>query len=933
MTNLTNLSRYLPSRTRVIVSALVLLAVALIAASPASAAFHFAEVGAGLNQPPTQNPDGSFKLNADGTFVPPLFERQAGGHPDIRVTLRMETTSKGGPVESIHDALVDLPPGFVGDPTAIPTCAQVDLINVSGFGANCPVSSQIGVAEAETAMEGGGKSSYKVGVYNVAHGSTVPALFGFNTAGVVTTITPKVRPGDYGITSGSFATPQAQQVIYVRLTLWGVPAASVHDNLRMTRGGLFIFGPFNSPSFIRHPAETPEVPFLSAPTSCTSSPQAMTVRADSWENKGIFDVRPLTADESGTPFVFDGCDRLAFKPTAEVRPLSHVADSPTGLAVNLTVPQAENPGELAVSHVRDVTMAFPEGMAVNASSAAGLGSCSPGEIGLGSNDAPSCPSSSKLGTVSIETPLLDETLEGGVYLAKQNDNPFNSLLALYIAVKGPGFWLKLPGKIATDQATGRLTATFANNPQLPFEHLHLELPGGAYAALTTPRACGSYNFQTDLTPWSGQAPVTVTSQYQVNEGCNSGGFSPELEAGTVDPTAGSYSPFLLRVTRSDGESNLAGLRATLPEGLLAKLGGVTLCSDAQAATGECPAASQVGDVTVGAGSGSSPIYVPEAGKAPTAAYLAGPYKGAPYSMVVKVPAQAGPFDLGTVSVRNALRVDPVTTQVTAVSDPLPQILQGIPIAYRDVRVEVNRPQFTINPTNCGAAKVTATFSSSSGQTADASNPFSASSCDELGFGPSLSIAYKGSTKRTGNPALTAVLKAPKGDANIAATTVILPKSAFIDNAHISTPCTRVQFDAGQCPPSSVLGTATATSPLLDRPLSGPVYFRSNGGARELPDLVADLSGPIHVTVTGFIDSVKTGKESSRVRTRFLGIPDAPVSKFVLRMKGAKKGLIENSANLCATPQKASVRMTGQNGKRHNFAQTVKTGCKKPKKKK
>ncbi len=371
---------------------------------------------------------------------------------------------------------------------------------------------------------------------------------------------------------------------------------------------------------------------------------------------------------------------------------------------------------------------------------------------------------------------------------------------------------------------------------------------------------------------------------------------------------------------------MASLKATLPEGLLAKLGGIPLCPDAQAATGACPAQSQVGTVTVGAGSGSNPLYVPEAGKAPTAAYLAGPYKGAPYSLVVKVPAEAGPFNLGTVAVRNALQVNPTTTQVTAESDPLPQILQGIPIAYRDVRVEVNRPEFTVNPTSCGPKSITSLIGSAGGKTAAPSSPFQASGCGELEFGPSLQLAMSGSTKRAGNPALSATLKAPRGDANIASTTVILPKTVFIDPRHVSNPCTRVQFAAEACPAKSVLGRATAWSPLLDRPLSGPVYFRSNGGERRLPDLVADLNGQIHVVLVGFIDSKKVSKETSLVRTRFANVPDAPVSKFEIELNGGKKSLIQNSANLCKVKPKAEVEMGGQNGKIRDFKAPISVKC-------
>jgi hypothetical protein len=860
------------------------------------------------------------------------FSRQAGAHADfttefsfpVNADLVVGGQPSPGPEESVHSVDVDLPPGLVGDPNGIATCDPRDFA-VPGTGqALCPLASQVGYAEVEIAGAVGPLSPL-VGVFNLAHGPDVPARFGFNYLGTVALIEPRVRPGDYGVSAGTAAVSQALTVQAVKITLWGVPSDSSHDAYR---GGIVV--PSAPPVSL---PDVPHVPFLSSPTYCPSAPSSFTVRADSWQNLGAFDIRTTTTDSDGTPFVFRDCDSLPFSPSVDAAPSTRVAGAPTGLSVELEVPQSEEPNGRATSHVRDVKMTLPEGMSVSSSSAAGLGACSLSEIGLGSNAAPSCPPSSKIGTVRIETPLLAEELEGDVILAKQNDNPFNSLLAMYIAVKGPGFYLKLPGKVTPDPNTGQLTVTFANNPQLPFERLRLNLIDGPRAPLANPSACGTYTVKTTVTPWSGTAPVELNTPIKVDQGCSTGGFDPKLNAGTVDPTGGAFSPFVLQVIRNDGETNLARLNATLPPGLLAKLAGVTLCGDAQAATGDCPAGSQVGQVTVGSGSGPLPVYVPEPGKAPTAAYLAGPYKGAPYSMVVKVPAQAGPFDLGTVTVRNALNIDPTTAQVTAVSDPLPQILQGIPIAYRDVRVEVNRPNFTINPTSCKEMKVTSVLTSATGQTATPSAPFSASGCGELGFKPSLKLSFKGKMNRTGNPAVSAVLKAGKGEANIAKTTVILPKSQFIDNAHINNPCTRVQFNANACPASSILGQATAYTPLLDQPLSGPVYFRSNGGERELPDLVADLNGQIHVTLVGFIDSVKAGKESSMVRTRFQNVPDAPVSKFVLKLKGGKKGLIENSENLCSFTPRAKVQMTGQNGKPNNFTAKIGTSCGKKERKK
>lgn len=905
----------------------------LLMVGSARANLTFEEVGVELNQPPEMTKEFSFekfeyvdvpKVNPDGTFIDPRFDRQAGGHPDLSIYFKVPGDPDGSPVEAVRSLVADLPPGLVGDPTSIPTCTPANLSSPGFGGAQCPVESQVGVAEILLWGQAG-PAPVVVGVFNIAHGTDVPARFGFNYTGVLGLISVGVDPTDYSISSGSLSTSQAATFRSARVVLWGVPADPAHDTLRQGTAGQVGVNGFNRPSLTPYPSQAALTPFLTAPPRCSAGPLKFTIRGDSWENPGKYAEETVTADSDGTPFLMSGCERVPFQPSTDVAPSAHSADTPTGLDVDITVPQPKDPYGIASAHVRKVKTTLPQGMGVNAASATGLGACSQSEIKLGTNDVPACPDSSKLGTVDIESPLLEEVLHGDVFLAKQGDNPFNSLLAMYIAVKGPGFYLKLPGKIETDPNTGRVTTVFDNNPQLPFEHLHLSLNGGPRAALSTPSACGTYNVTTEFLSWKDDVPVTIDSPFKIDENCG-GGFSPGFEAGTVNPKAGSFSPFVLRLTRKDGESDLSKLSATLPEGLLAKLAGVPLCGDAQAASGDCPAGSQVGSVTVGTGSGPTPLYVPEAGKAPTAAYLAGPYKNAPYSLVVKVPAQAGPFDLGTVAVRNGLYVDPTTAQVTAKSDPLPQILQGIPIAYRDVRVEVNRPEFTINPTNCKAKQITSLITSATGQTATPSAGFKASECGELGFSPQLKLAFKGGTKRTGHPSVRAVLKAPPGQANIAKTTVVLPQAQFIDNAHIGTPCTLVQFDAGNCPKGSILGTATATSPLLDKPLSGPVYFRSNGGARELPDLVADLDGQIHVTVVGFIDSVKTGPETSRVRTRFLSVPDAPVSKFQIKLFGGKKGLVQNSRDLCTFTPKAKVQMTGQNGKPHNFAAKIATSC-------
>jgi hypothetical protein len=860
-------------------------------------------------------------IGSDGSFT-----RQAGSHADFRTFFSFPFDPDAeiggepwpGPTEAPHTIEVDLPPGMVGNLVGVPTCSPADLASPSFGASKCPIGSQLGVAEVTITL-GGPEQTGLRGVYNIAHGPEVPARLGFNYYNVVVLIDAHVRPRDYGVSSGTATVSQGEAFRKTKLTLWGVPADPSHDRLRAPEGG-FVAAPPGGEQPFAVPSPVPPTAFLSLPTSCEDTPASFTIRGDSWEHRGIFDVRTLTADSESTPFVFDGCEKLPFSPTASVQPRSHAAESPTGLDLDLEVPQSNGPKELVTAHVRQVKMTFPKGMTVSSSSATGLDACSESQIDLDTVEAPQCPGSSKLGTVLIDTPVLSEQLQGSIYLARQYANPFDSLLALYIAVKGPGFYLKLPGKAELDPVTGQLTTLFDETPQLPFSKMQVQLKDGPRSALSTPRKCGTYTIRTEFRSWAQpDAPVVSDSSFKVDEGCGSGGFSPKLSAGTTDATAGDSSSFVLRVTRADGEQNLAGIDVTLPEGLLAKLAGVPLCGDAAAATGDCPAASQVGRTTVGAGSGPNPVYVPEAGKAPTAAYLAGPYKGAPFSIVVKVPAQAGPFDLGTVAVRSGIYVDPVTARASVKSDALPQILQGIPIAYRDVRVEIDRPGFIQNPTGCEAMKVESTIHGSDGATASPAASFKATDCGLLGFKPKLALKFTGPTHRSAYPALKATLTMPKGGANIGKAVVTLPKTEFLENAHIRTVCTRVQYAADDCPKGSVYGYAKAFTPLLDKPLQGPVYLRSS--SHELPDLVASLDGQIHVDLAGRIDSV-----NERLRNTFWAVPDAPVSKFVLTMQGGKKGLLVNNTELCKARPRAKASFVAQNGKSSVRNPLVKIAC-------
>jgi hypothetical protein len=892
---------------------------------------------------------------------------QAGGHPFQYVTTYAVDTEPGQAGNApfvpaggdVKDIEVALPPGLVGNPTAVPTCGRGEFLEQrvlqrpSGAGQNfrngCPAGSVVGFV-AIRQLEGLISRAVEP-VYALEAPQGMPAQLGFQLVGLPFFIDTKVRSAsDYGITAYLPNLAEVKRASSATVVLWGVPAAASHDSLR---GDCLNENPsaFEGISAGSCPAAVTPRPFLTNPTSC-GGPLSAVFAFDTWTAPGAF------ADEVAVGPADGGCGSVPFHPTLTARPQTTVADSPTGLDVDLHVEQVGGASGIAAAHLRDATVALPDGLTVNPSSAAGLDACTPAQVGLtspiGSGEAAfdgvpaGCPDASKLGSVEIDTPLLDHPIAGSVFLAQQGQNPFGSLLALYITADDvqTGVVVKLAGQVEADAATGRLTASFANNPQLPFEDLRVHFFEGAAAPLRTPATCGTYTTTSDLRPWStpqSGPDATPSDSFTVSSAAGGGACphaereqpnAPSFEAGTESPLAGAYSPLVFKLGREDGSQQLRRIDLTLPPGLLGKLAGVPYCPDtALAAAGRhsgreerrrpsCPAASEIGQVTVGAGAGPRPLSVSGT------AYLAGPYEGAPISLAIVTPAVAGPFDLGTVVVRAAIAVDPLTAQISVRSDPIPTILQGIPLDLRSIALRLGRPDFTLNPTSCESKAITGTMTSLAGGPAALRNTFAVGGCRGLGFSPKLALRLTGGTTRGKDPRLRAELTQPPAQANIGRVAVTLPPSLFIDQRHINNPCTRVQFAAGACPKSSILGSARAFTPLLDQPLEGPVIFRSNGGARKLPDLVLDLHGQIDIELIGFIDSVKKrGTDISRVRTTFAQVPDAPVSKFVLDLNGGRKGLLQNSANLCAAAGTFSSALKGQNGASTAATSAISVRCK------
>jgi hypothetical protein len=889
------------TRSKLLAAVIGCLSLFALTASAASADLQFTHVGAMLKE-------------GDGSF-----SRQAGAHPDFYFNVELPPTN----LEAVRTIDLDLPKGMVGNPAPFEECTMGELLNGGTGPPLCDLGAQVGVVRLIVPSPSGSEE-IKVGLFNLAHGPDVPARFGFRYSFAVATITPRIRPGDYGISSGSFNIAQVKPIQEVHLRFWGVPADHSHDFERHQPGFLSI--PAEGSPALVDPA--PVLPFWINPTSCPDAAQGFTVRGDSWENPGIFDERTFFADEEGTPFSWEGCENLVFAPEMTPKPGTYRAHSPTGLDIDFEVPSNEGPEGFSASTVKRTVMELPTGMTMSASAVAGLEACSEAQVGLGTSDPPTCPDGSKIGTVTIATQLLKEPIQGEVVLAKQNENPSHSIFAIYLLVKGLGFYLKIPGELNVDKQDGHLKAVFDDLPQLPFENVHLDFRGGPTAPLVTPNTCGDYSIKTEIFPWARpDDPVVDSVPMPINENCAGGGeFNPSLQAGVANPVAGARSPLTIRVRRQDGEQNLSKIEVTLPKGEIANLKGLAVCPDNLAPSGQCPKGSQVGIATSAIGTGAFPLFVPQTGKEPTALYFAGPYKGAPYSLITKVPAQAGPFDFGDIVVRTAIDLNPVTAQVIAKSDPLPQILEGVPIAYRDVRIEVKKPDFTVNPTSCEQRYVTTTITSIDGTEAHPSVPTKVGDCGALNFGPKLKFRLKGGTHRGDFQQLTATLTTGKKEANISKVQVTLPHSEFLEQGHIGTVCTRVQFAADKCPAESVYGFAQAVTPLLDKPLEGPVYMRSSN--HPLPDLVADLKGQFDIELSGRIDSKNGG-----IRNTFETVPDAPVTKFVLSMKGGKKSLLVNSRNLCKGKQaRATVYMEGQNGKLHRERPVVLNGCgKKPKK--
>jgi hypothetical protein len=855
--------------------------------------------------------------------TPGKFFTQAGGHPNFGITSFTLNTLPGAsgfggfPEGFVRDIIVDTPEGLSVNPEALPQCKVAELETAS-----CAPDTLVGInyltvaagSPAEIPPCKGApacpQARVAVPVYNLEPFYEVPSMVGFVTAGGPTFIVGSLSPVDQHVT----------------FTISKIPPPSP-TSPPIIGSRLVFFGAKN----LINPAANGT--YLTMPSECAGG-QTSVLHVDQQTEPGAFKEKSFTTSVGAS-----GCANVPFKPEITVSADGAKAvDSPEPTTVDVGIP-FDPSAPIANSYLKVAKVTLPEGMGINPSASNGLETCSDAQFHYHTNTAVECPAGSKIGTVEVQTPSLPaNSLNGDVYVGaplKNGPGAFESgeqfRIFIHVFSVKYGVNVRLEGKVFPNPVTGQLTAVVPENPQVTFRNFRLHFFGGNKGILTSPPTCGPNTTTTEFTPWSGnldQNTPTTTTPMATDPGGGScptslgaRKFAPSYSAASSSTAAAKYSPFDVKIARTDGQQELKAVNVTLPKGLVGRLAGIPYCGEAELAAAaassgkaqlakpSCSSESAIGATTTLSGTGNAPLSLPGT------AYLAGPYKGAPLSMAVVTPAVSGPFDLGTVVVRVALNVNPMTAQINAVSDPIPNVFGGVKLDIRSIDVNLNRYKFMINPTNCAAGATAGTIngggsnpaSSGSWSSYAVSAPFQATGCNKLGFKPTFHARISGPTTRAKNPQIRVVVQAKSGQANIARTALNLPHSLFLDQGHIKTICTRVQLAASQCPSASVYGHAEASSPLLGKKLTGPVYLVSS--KHKLPDLLADLKGQINIQLDGVISSSHGG-----LKTVFNNTPDVPLKTFVLNMQGGKKSLLQNSANLCKGQQLAVLNMKGQNGK-------------------
>jgi hypothetical protein len=950
---------------------------------------------------------------------------QAGSHPyalNTTFMLNIEQGAEETPIPEggeLKDVKVELPPGFVGDPNATPKCADQEFMKSAELSPTpgCSNETVVGVSTTLASSAGvGAGTDLSDPVYNLVPPAGVAAVFGFLVAHrVPVLLETSVRTGsDYGLTTTVLNVDQALAILGSKVTIWGVPGASAHNPVRGTclkQGNNLLEhgleGPDESgfadgedelegpigPAYSGFPLESvgncptaaPELPLLTNPTSC-GMPRVGAVSVDSWQKQGDYVSKAVSLPE------LVGCEKLNFAPTIGVVPDGGAASTPTGLNVGIHVPQepTEDPVGLAEADVRDTTVTLPPGVQLSPAAADGLQGCSLEQVGFtgykelepgtergvqtaqfkekvynpatGEEEATVCPNASKVANVKIKTPLLEEELEGSVYLAApQNfstltgaleENPFESLVALYLVAADParGVLIKLPGKVVPNEQTGQIVTTFENTPQLPFSDLKLEFYGTDRAPLATPALCGAYTTQASFTSW-GNEPRSPSTEFAIDSGPNGSActypgqalpFSPSLSSGVTNISAGSFSDLTTTLSREDGQQSIQSVQVRYPAGVSGILAGVKLCPEAQANAGTCGPESEIGETIVSVGLGNDPFSV-TGGKV----YLTERYDGAPFGLSIVNPAKAGPFDLQEgrpVVVRAKVEVDPVTAALTVTTDPsgahaIPTIIDGIPLQIKHVNVNITRAGFTFDPTSCSKTAVTGSIGAAEGATSNVSIPFQVTNCATLKFQPTIAVATAGKASKANGASLNFKISYPKGAMGsqswFSEARFDLPKQLPARLTTLQKACVARVFEANPagCPSASLIGHAIVHTQVLPVPLEGPVYFVSYGGAK-FPDAVMVLQGyGVTVDLTGETFIAKDGVTSATFKNTpdvpfesiEVSVPTGPYSEFGANLP-AKDGY-----SFCGQNLKMPTLFVAQNGLEINQETPITvTGCTKPK---
>jgi hypothetical protein len=854
---------------------------------------------------------------------------QAGEHPDLSSSFAL--ASPGVP-EAARNVIFNAPQGLFGNPDAITQCTSSDFAQDQ-----CPPNSQAGLITVYANYEG--NSHYLLGtapIFDLEPAADQTALFAFivPTLDIPIQIPVAVRTGgDYGLRFTVQDITQATPLAAANLTFWGFPAEGGHNAQRFPKGTLG--APANCPgltgtSCLGSPvsASIPVHPLTDNPTTCTGQPLTTTLEVQTYQ-----DPEHLSEEHSEYPAT-TACDLEVFNPVLYASPTTTEADAPSGLNIELSAPQflgfAASPSEL-----RSATVTLPEGFTINPDAADGQTACTDAQANFGSEGPAECPNQSKIGTFSIGTLALSGPLEGAVYIGEpQPGNQYR----LFLIASGFGINAKLLGSFKPNPVTGQLTAYFENLPEAPFESFQLHLFSGERSLMATPTRCTIYTTRAEFSPWNATlAEQESTQVFGLNSGPHGSEcpgqirpFNPSLVAGTSNPVAGAFSNFALKLNREDGDQFLGHLNFTMPPGLTANLHGVTYCSDAAIATAantlgrveqaspSCPASSEIGTSNVAAGPGSHPFHA--VGKL----YLAGPFQGAPLSLVVITPALAGPYDYGTVVIRVALHVDPSDAHVTADSETVPEIIGGIPLRLRSIQVNIDRERFMINPTNCSEFHTISEGVGDQGTGVSFSSPFIAVNCSTLPFNPKMTVTQLGghkSTSRGKDPALQFDLNTTSGDANLKSVSVTLPKAFQIDQRHLGNLCDKSELASDQCKGRQPIGYVSDETPLLEKPLQGPAYAVSGYGV--LPHIAFILAGQVTITP----EAESTTIAGARLKTVVPIVPDAPIGHFSFSLLGGAHGYISNSESLCAAKPVITVQLNGQNGASLTQRVKPKTACK------